>query len=286
MVVATVVGIATVGTPAAAQSSCEDVTVDTFRFDNATIGTAANNSASEVVQNTKVTVEQSTAFVRIVAENPNGYCTDVTVELASEIVSPAELGTVDAVDDNTSASWSAMRDFDRQETYTDVTFSLAAGSNATFAPSRVRVQTLQWTGTAKSKASGIAATVSGLISSEPDLQKNTYEYSPEANGTNTITVELTNRTTEKRVEEWQALYQLSDGVWRPVGTDAAAPVYYEQTSGGDAVKFHFDKSARDATLEFTANPGLMAEADYQYKSYTAGLGSITELLGGDGEGWF
>jgi len=136
---ATLVG----GDAPAATTDCQTTALhDQYRFDNRTVRAAANDSAFSQVQNTRVEIHQVTGFLRLHAENPNGYCVRYVVEIAPKVVSPAELGTIDAVDSNATASWHAVRDFQRSTTYTEVAFSLGPGQNATFAPSSVRVQIL------------------------------------------------------------------------------------------------------------------------------------------------
>jgi hypothetical protein len=183
-------------TPAAAstQADCSNrVVYDAFRFDNATVDAAANGSATATAQNTVVRVEQATGFIRINATNPNGYCVEFRVNIAPSVVSPAELGDVDSNDGAYTAGWHAVRDLDRDEIYTQVVFTLPAGETASFAPSKLRVKSLAWTGTAKDTGGSWWESVSDYsFGEEEKLEKRTYRFSA-TNSTETITVSLAQR---------------------------------------------------------------------------------------------
>jgi len=263
----------------ATQQDCPNrVVYDAFRFDNTTVDAAANGSATATAQNTEVRVEQATGFVRINASNPNGYCIEFQVNLAPKIVSPAELGDVDSNEGTRTAGWHAIRDFERDETYTQVVFTLGAGETATFAPSKLRVKSLAWTGDVKDEGGSFWESVSNYsFGEEKELKKRTYRFSAE-NTTETITVSLRNESTGKAVDEWQAMYRTSNETgWRPVSTDSQAPVFYRQV-GDHRVQFVFNDP--DAEVKFTARPTRWDKATYDIESWTAGVDVLDNFLEG------
>ncbi|MFC4553546.1 MULTISPECIES: hypothetical protein [Halorussus] len=269
-------------TPARAgesESQCSNMVVhDAFRFDNSTVEKARNSSATSTVSNTEVTIEQATGFIRVSAENPNGYCNEFHVRLDKSIVSPAELGSVDSNDGNYSADWHATRDFSRNETYTEVVLTLPAGTKATFAPSELRVKSLSWTGKAESAGSELFGNISlpDFFGSD-DLEQRTYDFSPEgANNSTIITVALSNQSDGRSIDEWQASYRTSpDGEWSPVSKESTAPVFYRKTDS-EHVQFIFNDA--NATVEFTANPTFTDKARHSWRSYDFGLDRLKGLV--------
>jgi len=277
--IAVPLGAAPASASTTAQQDCSNrVVYDAFRFDNATVDAAANGSATATAQNTKVRVEQATGFVRINASNPNGYCVEFQVNLAPKIVSPAELGDVDSNDGDRTAGWHAIRDFERDTTYTQVVFTLGAGETATFAPSKLRVKSLSWTGDVKDEGGSFWESVSNYsFGEEEELKKRTYRFSAE-NTTETITVSLRNESTGKAVDEWQAMYRTSNETgWRPVSTDSQAPVFYRDV-GDHRVQFVFNDP--DAEVKFTARPTRWDKATYEWESWAAGTDAIDDFLEG------
>lgn len=270
--------VAAVASSAETARTCETVaTHDAFRFNEETINATQNGSGSSTVLNTMVRVEQNPAFVRVNATNPNGYCVRFRVLISPEVVSPAELGTIEATESNQTASWRAVRDFNRSVTYTEVTFVLPAGTQASFAPAKARVAALKWTGTATSAGSELFGNYSiPLIGGEHDLQQRTYTFSPETNGTTIITVPLTNRSSGRSIREYQALYRTPTQDWVPVSTDSTAPVFKRELDG-DAVQFQFNNP--DATVKFTANPNTVEKAQYQWDAYWGGVEWFSDYFG-------
>lgn len=262
---------------ASAAENCENAVIyDEFRFDNSLVSAAANGSATASAQNTEVTVEQATGFIRIDASNPNGYCVEFHVRLSEEIVEPAELGDVDSNGGDATAEWHAVRDFERGETYTEVVFTLPAASQATFAPSKLRVKSLSWTGSAKTEGASIWERWSNWGDDEP-LEQRTYRFSAE-NSTETITVSLHNESTNQSVEEWQAMYRTSEEAgWRPVTSDSGDPVFYRQIDD-NRVQFVFNDP--DAEVRFTANPSTWDKANHEWDSYWGGKNAVSEFLSG------
>jgi len=273
----------TLAVPATAtttQSDCSTrVTYDAFRFDNATVAAAANGSATVRAQNTEVRVEQATGFLRINASNPNGYCVEFQVNIAPAIVSPAELGDVESTNGNRTAGWHAVHDFERDETYTQVVFTLGPGETATFAPSTVRVKSLSWTGEVKDTGSSWWESISNVSvgEEEEDLEKRTYRFSA-TNTAETVTISLQNESTGKVVEEWQAMYRTSNASsWRPVSTDSQAPVFYRQV---DDYRVQFVFNDADAEVRFTARPTRWDKVQHQWESWNAGTDVIDDFLDG------
>lgn len=271
------------GPPAFALSATEScsnvVTHDAFRYDNETVQAAANGSATSLAQNTEATIEQNSGFIRIKAENPNAYCVKFQVEINETIVSPAEIGPVTSVDGNVTAEWHAIRDFDAGETYTQVTFTLPGASTATFAPSKIRIESLAWTGKAE-KAKGWIDELTDvdLFGDDDALTKNTYTFSVENNSSATqqiVTVPLKNSTTDKSISEWHASYKADAGYWQPISKDADAPVFMRRL---DDNRLQFIFNDANATVKFVANPGPIDKLDYQLESYRAGLEKIQQQL--------
>lgn len=273
----------TAAVPAAAQSSgdsCDTVVRhDAFRHNTETVNTTVNGTGTSAVQNTKVSVEPTSAFVRIQASNPNGYCVRFVVELAPEIVTPASLGSVDSNNESYTATWRAVHDFNASKTYTEVAFTLPAGTKAGFAPAKARVAALKWTGDATDTSAGLLGDVDLPFGDDeqPALEQRHYRFTP-TNDTDIITVPLQNGAGNRTIDEYRAVYTTptTDG-WRPVGTDSSAPVFERQLDGGDAVQFQFN---RNATVKFTANPTRLEKAEHQWTAYWAGVDFLDDFFGG------
>lgn len=231
-----------------------------------------SGAATSTVSNTDVEVEDAPGFVKLHANNPNGYCVAYTVAISPEIVSPADLGTVENNNETVEATWRAIQNLSTGGVYTEVSFTLEAGGTATFAPSTVRVRSLSWTGEAKSRGGSILSAVSGWFDGG-ELEKRHYEITP-ANGSTAVTVPLErgNRT----VDEWLATYSVGAGPERDVGTDASKPVYY--TESDRAVTFHFNDER--ATVAFTANPKFHEKMHHSGKAYWSGITDVGSWLPG------
>jgi len=285
LVVAAVVGSLGAVAPAAGAQSTEcsnTVRYDEFRTDNATVSSAANESTTVQKENTEARIEQAAGFIRLNATNPNGYCVEYTVQIADDVVDPAELGNVDSNDGNATADWQAIRDFETDETFTSVSFVLPADSSATFAASDLRVKSLSWTGEAKRAGSGFLHWVDGFSwgSDDDPLKERTYTFTAEDNSTY-VSVSLANESTGQRVDDWQAMYRTPDGEWTPISTDSGDPVFY-RNSGEDTIQFVFND--QDAEIEFTANPTWRDKAGYQVDSYLSGWDALKNFsLFGDSD---
>lgn len=265
-------GSSGVASGATTSSTCDqEVRHDAFRETEAIESVNQTGEATSRVQNTKVRVKDVTGFVRLHAENPNGYCVRYVVEISPEIVSPADLGTVSSNDEEHEASWRAAQNLSTGEVRTRVEFSLPSGSNATFAPSSVRVESLSWTGAAKRKGNGA---LDGLREwwGTNKLDQREYVIEPTSDSSR-ITVQLTK--DGERIEEWQATYEL-DGKKRVVTQDARKPVYY--TENRDTVTFHFSDRARDAKVTFMAEPTPVDKVRFSADSYLSGLSEGSSLI--------
>jgi len=93
-----------------------EVVYDEFRTDDTVVENANTTGSAQVIkQNTRATVEDDDAFVRLGLENPNSYAVAFEVQLSEEIVRPATLGTVRATDtDGVTADWQAQHDFEAE----------------------------------------------------------------------------------------------------------------------------------------------------------------------------
>jgi len=119
-----------------------EVVYDEFRTDDTVVENANTTGSAQVIkQNTRATVEDDDAFVRLGLENPNSYAVAFEVQLSEEIVRPATLGTVRATDtDGVTADWQAQHDFEAEETHTRVTVVVPAETDVLFTPSQLRVK--------------------------------------------------------------------------------------------------------------------------------------------------
>lgn len=266
---------------AAPTAECSTTVVyDSFRFDNETVQQAANGSATAAAKNTEVRVEQTAGFMRVHGENPNGYCIEFRVQISPQVVSPAELGSVDSNDEQVEAGWHATRDISRDETYTEVVFQLPPNSSATFAPSKIRVQSLAWTGTATQQGGSLLERVTNFsIGEEPALRNRTYTFSAE-NDSEYVTVPLEDPNSDREIKEWTAMYKTAGTDWRPVTKEAGAPVFYREPKP-EQVQFVFND--QNATVRFRANPTPLEKAQTSWQSWTSGWSAISDLLGDDTE---
>lgn len=254
-----------VASAAETSQSCDTAVLhDAYRTQTAIDTVNETGEATSRVQNTKTRVEDVPGFVRLHAENPNGYCVAVTVEISDEIVAAADLGSIASNDESVDASWRAAQNLSSGVVYTRVEFVLPPGANATFSPSSVRVQSLSWTGQAKREGSGLFSSVRDWWGSAK-LDKSRYEIEPTRNSSR-ITVPLTK--DGERIEEWQATYSL-DGEERVVTQDASEPVFY--TASEDSVTFHFEDQS--ASVEFVAEPSPVDKISQSAGSYWRGLTS-------------
>lgn len=262
-----------VGRADAASSSCDQAVEHTaFRTTEAIDAVNETGEATSTVSNTRVTVKDTTGFVKLAARNPNGYCVAYSVELSPEIVSPADLGEVESNDGNQTASWRATQNLSSGAVYTTVELTLPPGESATFAPSDVRVKSLSWTGDAKRKGGGILGDLGGLFGGDDKLEQRTYEIN--ASSSDDVTVQLSHEGNQ--IEEWHATYELG-GETRTVTQNANAPVYYTE-SGSESVTFHFNEHGKDATVEFTAEPTWTDKASYSWTGYRSGASGVSSWL--------
>ena len=265
---------------AAAQDSQQEcattVTHKAFRTEEKSVNRLANGSTVQNVRkNTRVSVGKTNTFYRVSGENPNGYCVRFVVEISSEAIPPAEMpGKVYANHANVAASWDAVYNFDTGQTHTEVIFTLPPGSEATFAPSEVRVVSVAWYSKTAERSSSAWSNLTNRFTSDPNVTKHVYHIAPGGEGVRTV--RLTNPSTGERITEYRALWRPSpDAAWRPVKTDSGAGVFGQETDGGDAVQYHFTNAT--AEVRFYANPDTRDKLDYEVKSYVGAWGVVSEF---------
>jgi hypothetical protein len=272
LVLASVAGVASVATPSAAADSCGQSVSHSFRSASAISTFNETSQIASSHENTEVVVSDESAFVRVAADNPNGYCVSYNIDLDKEIVFPSDLGTVTSVNETVEADWRSVQNFSTGEEYTQITFTLPAGSNAEFAPSKARVVSLAWATQAKDTGSNVADLLTGLFVDEPELDQRTYEISGKAG--NRKTIPLSSANTSAEVRDWVAEYRTTADSWQPIGQDPEAPVYYTKPSS-DELRLHYND---DATVRWTANPTVSEEISYQWSGYTAGWDGLSSLV--------
>jgi hypothetical protein len=267
-------------TAAAATSSdsCSTVVDHTaFREDNQTITALANGGpATSTSENTQVRIKATNGFYRVEMDNPNGYCVHVRVFVSSRAMDPASLpGKVESTDGNVTATWDAVHDFNTSTTYTRIEATIPSSTTAQFAPSQMRVKSLSWVSEKEATADGLFRELKTGVLGEPTVTKRHYRmHASKGEVPVTYTVRLQDPRTGAQLEEYHAMYSTDDGkTWQPVSTDTDAPVYKEETRNGSAVRFTFNEPA---SVEFTANPNTLDDAQREFNSYEAGAKSILD----------
>lgn len=262
------------GIGAAAQESsndekqCTNVVHDGYLTDESYIAKFQNTSKIQsTTDNVRTTLEKTDVFVRLKAENPNAYCVDMTVKIHPDIITPANVGELSDVDGNVESTWRNTHDFERDQSYTEITFRMPAESNLTFAPNRVRVLGIAWANSASDPSSIVDRITAPL--GDKTLEQRTYTFNSSSGTIQTVPLESKDGKT---IDEWQASYRVGDGKWRPITTDSSDPAFYQIEDGGDAVQFHFDTdnySPGEVEVQFTANPNGLDKAKHNYRSYRA-----------------
>lgn len=260
---------------AAAQDStdeqeCAAVTHDGYLTDESYVAEFEENSQIESTErNVRTSIEETEAFVRLKAENPNAYCVDMTVKVHPDIIPPADVGELSDTDGDVESTWRNTHDFERDQSYTEITFRLEPESNVTFAPNRVRVLSVAWADKA-SDPKGILDRITSPIGGEKDLEQRSYTLDSGNGSIQTIPLE---NSDGQAIDEWQAVYRVgSDDRWRPITTDSADPAFYRTVDNGSAVQFHFDTDEYPdgkVEVEFTANPTDIDKARHHVRSYSA-----------------
>jgi len=231
------------------------------------------NETGEVTNtasNTRVKVVDESGFVRVHADNPNGYAVRFIVDIPADVAPPAELGDVASVDGaDVDADWYVRQDLSTGTHHTRVEMTVPAGSNTTIAPSKPRIMTLAWTGDAQKTGESLL----DKVSNSGDLEKNSYTIRKPSNSS-TVSVDLENPETGEVVDEHQAMWRDGeDGTWHPVTNDEEDPVYV--TEGDGRVEFHFN---RDVEVKFTVNPGPLDKTEHAARSYAAGWKVVGDVL--------
>jgi hypothetical protein len=231
-----------------------------------------SDSVTSTVRNTEVEIVDATGFVRLSASNPNGYCVRFSVAISSEIVSPATIGEVDALNSSVTASWSARHDLEGNGTHTVVEFRVPAGESVTFAPSEARIKTLEWASKATETGNSAISWISGLWSDDSELEKREYSIRPE--NTSLVTVPKTSGD-DRAIDGYLATYSV-DGDTRPVPSDPEAPVFKIERE--EEIRFMFNDP--NATVQFTANPTIGDQVSYRVTAAKEALGELGELWPG------
>lgn len=280
--------------PVAAQDDTDSGTCmtvvehDAFRDNEDVVESLANGTAAtSTVSNTRVTVEETDAFYRVRGENPNGYCVHFEAVVAERAMAPASIpGEVDSNDDNYSATWDAVHDWNTSQTYTRIEFTLPADTTASFAPNRFRVKALSWTSQQQSAADSMAKQLRESVFGKQPVTKRHYKISAdEGEVPTTVTVRLQNPQTGEQISEYHAMYSTDGGdSWMPVKESTDAAVYKTEPSNRSVVRFHFTEPAQ---VKFVANPSVVDDAEHEVASYSAGIDQILDnylgVLGGDNE---
>lgn len=273
--------VAGVGAGVAQDSDSEDdqacdpelsVTYDEFRTDQEVVDEYNSTGDAERTQsNTRVRLEEASPWQRLTVENGNNYCVQFTVQIASEIIQPATIGNVGAAEADVDAQWRAAYDFDTDEQYTEVTIHAPPETELLFAPSEARVMSLQWTSKAKEGSGTIRDFTGSLFSGE--LEERHYDLEGEAG--DTVTVRLTDNSTDRQIGSWQGTYEI-DGDTRPLTQDSGEPVFYRELEGQNqtAIEVAFNQ---DAEVSFTAEPTVREQLTHDTLQWRSGFDEITDV---------
>lgn len=258
-------------------SQCTDVVHDSYLTDESYVQEFENTSTIESTnRNVRTSLEETEAFVRLKAENPNSYCVNMTVKLHPDIIPPAEVGEITDTNNTVDSTWRNTHDFDTDQSYTKVTFRLEADSEVMFAPSRVRVLGIAWKDK-QTDPSGILDRITSPLGGEDDLDERTYEINSSEGSMVTVPLE---HNDGQSIDEWQAVYRVGDERWRPITTDSSDPAFYKEVDGGQALQFHFDTDSYDSgeiEVEFTANPNQWDKTKHDYRSYSASWSDVFDF---------
>lgn len=262
--------------PMAAEACSTTVLHDTFRFDNETIATIQNGSTAESIRdNTRVTLRKTDGFYKLHAENPNNYCVAYTVMVSSKAMTAATFpGGVQSNDGNHTANWSSTYDFGTERRYTEITFTLSPSSSTTFAPNRGAVASMSLATRSTDRAESAFDTLSGLLTGENESVEIKHTYYVEAsNNTRQVRVKLTHPQTGEPIEDYNSVYTMDGNeTWSTVDSTTDAPVYKRLSDDGNHLVFHFSERAQnaDATVRFTANPGVSEQVRDGWDTWWSG----------------
>ncbi|WP_440767505.1 hypothetical protein [Natronorubrum sp. DTA7] len=259
------------------ETNTASVTHDDYLTDPALESEFNDTSSVELIdRNVRTSIEETEAFVRIEAENPNAYPVEMTMKVHPDIIPPAEVGKVSSTNDEVTSKWQNTHDFERDESYTEITFEMDAESEVTFAPSRVRVLGIAWKDSTTS-GDGLLDRVPNPFSSD-DLDERNYRMNSSGGTIQTVPLE---NSEGQSIDDWHAVYRTGpDDDWKPISTDSSDPAFYRTTDGGEAVQFHFDSNDHaegEVEVEFTANPNPLDTMKYDIRSFTAGLSDMINL---------
>lgn len=239
-----------------------------FTSEKAILTFNETGEVSSIVENTEVRIVDSGPFLRVETSNPNGYGVELDIQIDREIVLPSDLGTIDSVDETSTASWGTYQNFTTGERYTVVSTTLEAGDETAFAPSEVRTLALSWTSEAKGWFGSLR---SDGNESEPTLDENTYKFV--GNTGESVRVDLSK--DDQVVSEWFAEYRIQDGRWQPVEKDSSKPVFVRESEG--SLEFVFNEPA---TVIFVANPSMTQSVGHRVSSYINGWTALDDVVSG------
>jgi len=269
------VGLAAGGTLAQDDTPSPEMEVvyDEFRTDDTVVENANTTGSAQVIkQNTRATVEDDDAFVRLGLENPNSYAVAFEVQLSEEIVRPATLGTVRATDtDGVTADWQAQHDFEAEETHTRVTVVVPAETDVLFTPSQLRVKSLSWTGEAEQSAETLRERVTTLWEDDR-LEQRTYQVTGSEG--EIVTVDLENPETGDRIEEARHLHarRRRSGETHPLAEGTGEPVFYRPIENDDgtvdAIQVTFNEAG---TVSLTVEPTTTEKLGFEMTSYRSSV---------------
>ncbi|WP_254810608.1 hypothetical protein [Natronosalvus amylolyticus] len=267
-----------------ADAVCEperSITYDEFRTDQATVDEANHTGSTDVSKdNTLATIEGGEAFHRVTLENPNSYCVEFELQISEELVTPSTIGTISGSElegfedyPTPKAYWESTHSFDQDETYTRITVTMPAESQALFAPSKARVEGLSWIGEGAAAAEGLQDRLVSSLGFGSDLE--TREYTLEGNDSETVTIDLVNPQTGEPLEDWHATYTVDGSHDIPLDSGSDEPVYYRELTDDDgdvtAIEITFNEAAE---LEFTADPRVRDTLSYDLTSFEADLRAL------------
>lgn len=285
--------VATVGGPGATQARAQSDTCmtvvehDAFRDNDNVVDALSNGTeATSTVSNTRVSIDETDAFYRVKAENPNGYCVNYRIFIAEKAMAPASIpGEVESNDGNYTATWDAVHDWNTSQTYTRIELTLPPDTTASFAPNRFRVMALSWTSQQESAGESMVRQLKESVLGDQPVTKRHYKFAADKGQVpTTVTVRLRNPQTGAKIDEYHALYSTDGGeTWFPVKESTDAAVYKTHPENRSVVRFHFTESAQ---VRFVANPSVVDDAEREVAGYSAGIDRIVEdylggLFGGD-----
>jgi len=233
-----------------------EVVYDEFRTDDTVVENANTTGSAQVIkQNTRATVEDDDAFVRLGLENPNSYAVAFEVQLSEEIVRPATLGTVRATDtDGVTADWQAQHDFEAEDTHARHGRRPGRDGRALHAEPTTRVKSLSWTGEAEQSAETLRERVTTLWEDDR-LEQRTYQVTGSEGGSSRSTSKTRRRATGSRSGTPPTRSPATKRRDPPARRGTGEPVFYRPIENDDgtvdAIQVTFNEAG---TVSLTVEP--------------------------------